>query len=395
MRDVSDNQQWAAPGASQPPPPVTPPSPPAPPALPPVPGSPQGWTPPPKPGLVPLRPMTLGTILAASFQVMRRNPRTTILPALGLAIISALAAGGGVALVVGSMSRVFTTTSVGDQGALAAGTLLLALLVGVVAIALVLVATAILQALIVTEIARGTVGERQTFGQAWARAKGRIGAVIGYAVLLVVAILVVFVVLIAIFAGAAAGISATSDPSNPGAFGAIIGVILLGEFAIFAIGGVLWAWLSTKLAFVPSAIVLERLSIGGGIARSWRLTRGAFWRTFGILLLVGLMVGVATSIITTPVQFIAFLGGGLVDPTGVSSSDPSAFLTSFLISSVAIYVVQAFVSSLGMVLQASTASLLYLDSRMRKEGLDLELARYVEARQTGADLPDPFLPRSA
>jgi hypothetical protein len=31
---------------------------------------------------------------------------------------------------------------------------------------------------------------------------------------------------------------------------------------------------------------------------------------------------------------------------------------------------------------------------MRKEGLDLQLVRFVEGRQTGQDLPDPYLPQA-
>ena len=37
----------------------------------------QGWAPPPKPGLIPLRPIGFGTLLGASFRVLRRNPKAT------------------------------------------------------------------------------------------------------------------------------------------------------------------------------------------------------------------------------------------------------------------------------------------------------------------------------
>jgi len=404
--DVSDNPQWAAPGASQPtgparqPVPTSPPPPPngyaapAPLQYAPVqPGQGPGWTPPPKPGLVPLRPLTLGNILGASFQVMRRNPRTTLVPALLLAVITALATGGGIALVFGSLSRLTTTTNAADASALGAGALLLALLVAVVGGALTLTATAVLQALIATEIGRGAVGERQTFAQAWARARGRFGAVIGYAALLVVTIVVAVIVVFALLTGVTAVIATGSN--SQAAIGASVAVIFLGELLVFAGGGVLWAWLGTKLAFVPSAIVLERLPVRAAIARSWRLTRHAFWRTFGILLLVYAMVYLVTSFVSAPVQLIAFLGGGLVDPVGASSSDPLAMFNTLIWVFVAVYVVQAFVGSLGMVLESATASLLYLDQRMRREGLDLELARYVEQRAVGADLPDPFVPQPA
>jgi hypothetical protein len=40
-------------------------------------------------------------------------------------------------------------------------------------------------------------------------------------------------------------------------------------------------------------------------------------------------------------------------------------------------------------------ALIYIDLRMRKEGLDLQLMRFVDARQAGnADVPDPYLPAS-
>jgi membrane-anchored glycerophosphoryl diester phosphodiesterase (GDPDase) len=339
--------------------------------------------------------MTLGTILGASFQVMRRNPRTTLLPALVIALFIALVAAGGIALVFGAFSRVFTTTSTADAGAFAAGSFLLALLVGVAASALVLAATAMLQALIIVEISRGTLGERLTFGQAWARARSRLGAIVGYGALLIVAIVVAITLVFVLLGLVTAGLATSGDPTNPATIGATVAVVIGGELLVFAGGGVLWAWLGTKLAFVPSAIVLERLSIRTAIARSWTLTRGFFWRTFGILILVYGMVYIATNLIAAPVQVLVGLGGGLLDPTGASAADPQAFFAPLAITLVILYAVTSFVSSIGMVVESATTALLYLDLRMRKEGLDLELSRFVEARQTGADVPDPYLPRGA
>ena len=55
---------------------------------------------------------------------------------------------------------------------------------------------------------------------------------------------------------------------------------------------VLGAWLGVKLALVPSVIVLEHAGIRTAIARSWRLTDGSYWRTFGVLLLVGVILNI-------------------------------------------------------------------------------------------------------
>lgn len=411
MRDVSDNQQWQAPGGTQPPPPVAPPAPPAPPppsaspvAPPPPPAPspapsqalPQGWTPPPKPGIVPLRPMTLGTILGASFQVMRRSPRTTLLPALVLALVAAVAVAGGIALVLGSLSRIDSTSSVTDQSAIAAGAFLVALLAALVGVALTVAAGAVLQALIVESVARGTVGEKRTFGQTWARVKGRIGAIIGFVLLIIVTVIVAVILVSLIMFGVTFGVfAATFDGSSAGGGAVAAGLIsMLVVLLLYAGAGVLWAWIGTKLAFVPSAIVLERLGVGGAIARSWRLTRRSFWRTFGILLLVYAMVYIAGSLVSTPIQLLSYFATGIFDPTGATSVDPNAYATSLLITLGVSYVVVAVVNSIGMVLEAATQSLLYLDLRFRKEGLDLELARYVEQRQAGLPVDDPFLPQA-
>jgi hypothetical protein len=258
------------------------------------------------------------------------------------------------------------------------------------------IATAVLQALIVTEVARGTVGEKLRLGQIFARAGNRIGAVIGYTVLVILASVVGITVFLGIFTAIAVGVTAgsTLSSSNPndfvGVMFATFGIILLGYAGIAVIA----LWLGTRLAFVPAAIVLERLPIRAAIARSWTLTRGFFWRTLGIQLLVGVMVYFATQIVSAPVSVILTLVLSLAVPTG-GTTDQVAMTAPAIIGLVLGAAIVAVVTAIGLVLQAATASLLYLDLRMRKEGLDLELLRFVEARQTGADVPDPYLPRQA
>ena len=40
--------------------------------------------------------------------------------------------------------------------------------------------------------------------------------------------------------------------------------------------------------------------------------------------------------------------------------------------------------------QAALVAVIYIDLRMRKEGLDLELERYVELRDAGQPVGDPY-----
>ena len=350
-----------------------------------------GWTPPPKPGLIPLRPLTLGTLLGASFQVMRRNPRPTFGFALLLAgvisVISVLGLGiAGAAL----FNRPFQGGTSDDQLTLLAGGVVGGLVLGLlVPGALSLIGFSILQGIISLEVARGTVGEKLKLGGLWRAAKGRIAVLVGWSVLIIAAVTAFFVVVILLVAAGSVGLAGTLNSNDVGgAVGVLIAITLLIYLGFF----VLAAWLGTKTALVPSILIIERLTLGKAIARSWRLTRKSFWRTFGILALVFVIIYFATSIITAPVQLLFTIFGGVLNPTGGTTES----MTGTVVALAAVLtVVTVIVSAIGLIVQSAATALIYIDLRMRKEGLDLELARFVEARQAGnTSVPDPYLPRT-
>lgn len=347
----------------------------------PPPGAQPAWTPPPKPGLIPLRPLTLGPLLAAPFQALRRNPRITVGAALLLQgipqiVVSVLIAGAAAFLV----SRV-ASGEAQDQPALQAGLIGGGIVLGALALVISTVFSGLLQGVIVGEVARESLGEKLTFGALWRLVRGRLGALVGWTLLFALAWIVAIALVVAVaFALATLG----------GTAGAV-GTVLVGVFGALALI-VLAFWVNTKLAMVPSAIVLERLPLTAAVTRSWRLTTGYFWRTLGIILLVGVIVWAITQAVTTPFGFLGILLGGVVAPTSATSADP---LTEVLVAQLSVNVVAsvvgAIVGAIGSVIQTAAVALLYIDLRMRKEGLDLELVRFVEGRQTGQDLPDPYL----
>jgi hypothetical protein len=149
------------------------------------------------------------------------------------------------------------------------------------------------------------------------------------------------------------------------------GIVLLGLAAL-----VLTIWLSTMLSLVTPVVVLEDERPVRALARSWRLVRGSFWRVFGITLLAGIIVAVAGGILQLPFTlFGAVLGSG----TG----------------GIVILVVGAIAA--GTVTRPITAGvtvLLYVDMRMRKEGLDLALRTASGSGQPGSGLPGAGLPGS-
>jgi hypothetical protein len=376
---VSDSRDWQSPGAADdgtpptfgaPVPPVGSPQPNIPPQ--------QGWTPPPKPGLIPLRPIDFGTLLGAAFRVLRRNPRPTFGTALLVQGVMYLITVVVIAAVTYfSFARLASagTTNYDEVLAGSIGTIAIAAIIPVL---LTIVASSLLQGILVLDVTRETLGEKPRLRALLSRARGRIWALIGWTLLVVAAVIVATVivgglltVLAVILAGPVAGI--------------LFGILVL--LALIALG----VWLGTKLSLVPSVLMAERVSLGTAIARSWALTEQAFWKTFGIQLLVAAMIGIATQIVTTPISFIGALITGLADPNAQSTA-------TAVVGVIVLYLVVGIVSvvfgAIGAVVQSATVALIYIDLRMRKEGLDLELARFVEARQAGVtDLPDPYAQR--
>jgi len=390
VRDiVTDSTSWqppagsgsrptAAPSPFAPTADATPPEPGAPGwSAPPPPGA-SGWTPPPKPGLIPLRPLTLGTLLGAAFQVLRRNPRPTFGFALlvtGMVSVVAVAVVGLVTFF--AVARTATATDA-DVSTLNAGSVAMIILSGLVPVALSIVASAILQGIISLEVARGTVGEKLKIPGLWRAARGRIGALIGWS-LIIMAVVLVALALVGVLIGLIVAFGGTA--------GIVIGV-LLGLLA-GAITVVLAAWLSTRLCLVPSVLMLERLPLRDAIRRSWSLTVGYFWRTFGIQLLVIFIVQTVAGIVTAPLSVLFGLGAGLINPNG----DQTGLIVAGIVLYALTIAVSVVIGAIASVVQAATPALIYIDLRMRKEGLDLELSRFVEARQAGdLTVADPYLP---
>jgi len=337
-----------------------------------------GWAPPPRPGLVPLRPLTFGEILGASFQVFRRNPRTTfgtaLLSQVVLLVVTVAITGGSAFLAFGRVEQALPR----DRDAVLAGAVAIVAASALVPIALQVIVTALLQGLFVLETARQTLGEKLRLGGLWALAKGRLGTLVGWSALLTAA----YVVALALVAGVVVvGVALGSGPSI--AVGVGVGVLLgLGLL-------VLGVWLTVKTCLVPSAIMLERMTLGAAVRRSWSLTRASFWRTFGVIALVFLMIQVASQVVATPFSVLFSVLTSTLAPTG-DVTDPT-----FLALTAGTYAVTlgitAVIGAIGSVLQAASAGLVYVDRRIRTEGLDLELVRYVErgGRSTEGQ-PDPY-----
>jgi hypothetical protein len=313
----------------------------------------------PKPGVIPLRPLGVGEILDGAFASIRRNPKTI----LGLAAV--------VMTISAVISAVITRTLLnlgslhlptpGQQLTPAQATHLVGRIVAValpvfgLSVLLTIIVQAILAGLLAPIIARGVAGQQISAAEAWRITRPRLPSV------LLATLLVLLAGLGPVLAvGVIAGIALLA-----GAPAAVYGVVaLLGLAAL-----VLTIWLSTMLSLVTPVVVLENERPIRALARSWQLVRRSFWRVFGITLLAGIIVAIAGGILQLPFTFFgAVLGSG--------------------IGATVILVIGAIAA--GTVTRPITAGvtvLLYVDMRIRKEGLDLALRSASGPGHPGSGLP--------
>ncbi|MDL9980354.1 hypothetical protein [Microbacterium candidum] len=333
------------------------------------------WTPPPRPGIVPLHPLTFGAVLGRSFTALRQNPRVLLGFALLVQVAAYIVVGAATAGVAfGVFSRLDTVTPGSDDyNAIMAGSFAITVLVaGILGLAAGVLGV-IVQAVVVTEVAHEVLAEKLTLKALWRRVRPVAWRLIGYAAILGAAVLL----------GVGAVVLAISGLALLTPIAAVLAAILS------VLGGiVLSLWLSTKLLLTPAAIILERATIRGGIARSWRLTRSRFWPILGVTIVIQLIFQVLAQIISIPFSLLGSTLSTIIAPTG---ADATTVPLSFIITVVAVQCLALVISAISTVVLSTATALLYVDCRMRHEGLDLDLLSYVEQRDAGAPgLADPY-----
>lgn len=292
-----------------------------------------------KPGIVPLAPLSLGTILGGAFSSYRFNPRAMILlPFLLFAVIAIPGAPLGYLLSTGYAldSSVNSFTGQFDPG--------VEVIPGLLGLAgLALVSSAIIP-FVASCIHGAVIGRKLTVAEIWAATRSRIPAIIGYTLLLGLAMTLSFaIVALPLLLGNVAAV--------------ITGVVLLLGCAVG------WIWLSTKLLLAPAAIALESLGPIAAARRSFELTRGAFWPILGTYLLTSIIVSIAQQVIATAVGI----------PLTV------LLLTRWEDQPQMMWVVNTPVTllllAIVMPFTYAVVTLIYTDRRIKREAYDVELAQ--------------------
>jgi hypothetical protein len=285
------------------------------------------------PGVVPLRPLGLGELLDGGVKIIRRYPK----PSLALSAI--------VSLVVTLITIVFVllldtsqnlTTETGDRGAFTTTNFSGSSLPGSL---LEFLGGAILTGALVTVVSRAVLGQPATLRDAWEATRPRFWALLGVSFMrgVIAAVPIIVLVILVVLTGPLA----------------LLLVIPLIPFEV---------WLFAVLSVAPAALILERVGVMAALRRSRVLVQRGFWRVLGILLLSTLITSVLSSILVIPVVIVAEVP---VFTGSTTTLGPGFFVASALASGIAQTLVAPYTAGLR--------ALLYVDLRMRTEGLDVAL----------------------
>ncbi|MFG1641827.1 hypothetical protein ACGFMK_16195 [Amycolatopsis sp. NPDC049252] len=283
-----------------------------------------------KPGVIALRPLNVGDILDGAITAIRRYP----LVILGIgAVMSVISAALSFLIQRFLYSDLADLTKIGPGSTEAEARDALFGAFGDLAI--VVLPTALLTTLLLTVVngllaavmGRAALGREVTFSLAWAEVRPRLLPLLGVG--LVYSIVSTIGLMLCIIPG--------------------------------VVAYVFWALAS-------AALVLEHGTFKQAFSRSVRLVKGSFWRVFGILLLAGLIAYLFNSIIQVPFS----LGSGVFSQMLNPSAQPVLPGTGELL-----------LQSVGQIISGTIATpfvalvtvIVYLDQRMRREGMDIELAR--------------------
>lgn len=291
----------------------------------------------------------MGELLDSAFTLYRRNVWLIIAIAavaqVPLALVRYVAYEvTGVSTVTGKLQQLSASQLTPDQEVQQ----FKALLPSAIALVVVLLVVLLLQALVVQPIATAAMARAVSgsyldrpvsLADAYRAVLHRLGAVVGVAGLLLLIAIGFFV--------AVGGLLVVSVLAL-GSAGAGLAIVVVPVAVVAALV------LYTRWLFATPIVMLEGIGPVDAMRRSWNLVRGSTMRIFGITLLVGLITGILSAIVT-----------GLLSLTTGFGDTSVQLVTSQLAALVAAVILQP-ISFIVVVL-------LYYDQRIRREAFDIEM----------------------
>jgi hypothetical protein len=302
-----------------------------------------------KPGAMPLRPLGLGDMYDAAFRVIRFNPKATVGSSVLVAAVTMTIPVVVTAVLTATVDVTLDETASPDT----ASALGFAGSFGSLAVGLVLFifGSLLVTGMVAHVVAAAAVGRRLSLGEAWAATRGRRWRLVGLAVLLWLG----FLLALAVYVAAWVVVALNAPTELVLAWGLVTVPAYVAFMAFF--------WIRVYYLPVP-VLMLEDVTVLGAVARGFALTRRQFWRTLGIALLTGIVVGIASNVLSFPISLIGQVGS-------IAVGGQYALLILIVSQALAQVASAAFATPFT----SAVTSLQYLDQRMRKEAYDVELMR--------------------
>ncbi|WP_433166576.1 hypothetical protein [Kribbella sp. CA-247076] len=156
------------------------------------------------------------------------------------------------------------------------------------------------------------------------------------------------------------------------------------------VGAVLVVIFGIRLVLAGTVVLMEgrhapdiglhipaRVGIWGALKRSWQLVKGKFWRVFGILLFAGLVVNIVSYALQIGATTLVMTVGSWAD-----GSDSSSATVAAIVLGVAAGLATALTLIASLAFMSAVQALIYLDLRVRREGLDLWMRPVLRAGGT-------------
>ena len=317
---MTETPGWSAPDA-QPPPDGGTPAPRTPSATTPVTDA--------KPRVLPLRPLTVGEVLDGSVDVLRTHAKIVFSASVVIALVSQLIALAFTLPFVGEINGLGSLdpdTVAPDQYVQQLTNTYFAVFGGsLVSEFTQVLGIAIMSGFMAVIVGRSVLGQPVSPGEVWAEFRSRLGPLLGVSLL----------------------------------FTVMVGA---GILFCFLPGVALWV----MFALAAPALVLERCAVPRSLGRSLELLKQNGWpRVLGISALAYVISLILENVITVPFAAVGFLDSFFRDA-------PELITATTLVVSAAGGVIALAITTPFV---AGVTAILYVDRRMRGEGLDIDLRR--------------------
>ncbi len=316
----------------------------------------------PKPGVIPLRPLGFGDILDGAIATLRRHWRALL----------------GTTVVVGALTQTANVViehqfidhdslnELQDKSDPTASDVLHAvggsLAASGLSVLVTIIGTIVATSMLTMVISRAVLGRPVTAREAWTSARPQVPRLLGLMVLTPLILCAVLAV-----SALPGGLVALIGSDDGGAALAVLGLLA---------GSLVSVWLWVQWSLAAPALMLERQGVIASMKRSAKLVSGAWWRVLGVQLLAVILILIASAIIELPFNLI---GAGVSgqSASGLFSTDNTSHWSYLIFVAIG----GTIGSALTLPISAGVTALLYMDQRIRRESLDLELIR---ATQSGS-----------